>query len=142
VPKGASREEVRRAYRALVRRHHPDANPGDPNAEERFKEIQRAYEALTKPAVRRPQGPASSGNPRGGRATPRPGSGRGVRAESLRDLLDKLGASGDAGSTRERVLRLLGDNLKVEVKYSFGEGEGRRKDGEGRAGDRKRGDGE
>ncbi len=42
VPKGASQEDLRRAHRKLARKYHPDANPDDPQAEERFKEVQRA----------------------------------------------------------------------------------------------------
>lgn len=42
----ATDDEIKRAYRALARQHHPDANPGDPGAEARFKEITVAYEAL------------------------------------------------------------------------------------------------
>lgn len=47
VSRNATQEEIRRAYRRLARRHHPDANRGDPAAEERFKEITRAYEVLS-----------------------------------------------------------------------------------------------
>jgi curved DNA-binding protein CbpA len=109
VPGGASREEVRRAYRTLARRHHPDANPDDPQAEERFKEIQQAYEALTSPPKRTA----------GATRSPRPAGGAtGARARGLEELLNRLGAT---GSGRERVLRLLGENLKVDVKVSFGE---------------------
>jgi curved DNA-binding protein CbpA len=53
VPKGATGDDIRRAYRRLARKHHPDSNPYDPAAEERFKEIQRAYELLSNPAKRR-----------------------------------------------------------------------------------------
>ncbi len=47
VAPGVSPVEIRRAYRRLARRYHPDLNPGDPDAAERFKAIQAAYEALT-----------------------------------------------------------------------------------------------
>lgn len=47
VPRGAKTEEVRKAYRRLARKHHPDLNPGDKAAEERFKRIQEAYDVLS-----------------------------------------------------------------------------------------------
>lgn len=53
VEKTADAKAIKKAYRELARRHHPDANPGDKQAEERFKEISEAYEALSDPEKRK-----------------------------------------------------------------------------------------
>ncbi|MGD1996867.1 MAG: J domain-containing protein [Anaerolineae bacterium] len=52
VSRDADQEEIRRTFRRLARKHHPDVNPGDPDAEERFKEINEAYEVLSDPEKR------------------------------------------------------------------------------------------
>jgi len=53
VSRDATEEEIKRAYRKLARQYHPDVNPGDKAAEEKFKEINEAYEVLSDPEKRR-----------------------------------------------------------------------------------------
>src|ERR1017187_6657338 len=52
VPKKASADDVRKAYRKLARKHHPDLNPGDKSSEDRFKNVQEAYDVLSDPKKR------------------------------------------------------------------------------------------
>ena len=53
VSRNATQDEIKKAYRKLARKYHPDLNPGDKQAEEKFKEIQEAYEILGDPEKRK-----------------------------------------------------------------------------------------
>jgi curved DNA-binding protein CbpA len=53
LPRDATQDDIRKAHRKLVRKYHPDTNPGDDSREEHFREVQRAYEVLSDPEKRR-----------------------------------------------------------------------------------------
>jgi molecular chaperone DnaJ/curved DNA-binding protein len=76
VDDDASKEEIKKAYRNLAREHHPDRNPDDPNAEEKFKEIQKAYSILSD-EEKRQQYDAQRRFGGGGFGGPGAGGGRG-----------------------------------------------------------------
>jgi molecular chaperone DnaJ len=118
VSKEASQEEIRRSYRRLARKYHPDANPGDRKTEERFKEIQQAYEVLSKPEKRREydEGPRTFFGSQGA------GQPGGADFGDISDLLGGFGNLGDifgrtAGTTRTAKVR--GENITVNVRLSF-----------------------
>ncbi|HEY6581035.1 MAG TPA: molecular chaperone DnaJ [Rubrobacter sp.] len=68
VSREASEAEIKKSYRRLARTHHPDANPGDQEAEERFKELTEAYEILSNPEARHAYDTYGHQVPRGGGA--------------------------------------------------------------------------
>ncbi len=80
VPRTADGDEIRKAYRRLARKYHPDLNPGDKAAEERFKKVQEAYDVLSDDAKRKiydQYGFYSDHIPANGGPTGRPGAGPG-----------------------------------------------------------------
>ncbi|HEU4493319.1 MAG TPA: molecular chaperone DnaJ [Rubrobacteraceae bacterium] len=122
VSREASQEEIRRSYRKLAREHHPDANRDDKEAEERFKEIQHAYEILSNPEKRRQydEGPRaffSGGNAGQGAA----GGSRTADFSDLSDLFGGFGGLGDifGASTRTRQTSRKGQNITATVNLSF-----------------------
>jgi molecular chaperone DnaJ len=118
VAKNASQDEIKKAYRKLARQYHPDKNPGDAEAEERFKEVQAAYDVLSD-ADKRKQYDAW-GSPEG-RPRFQPGGGFTFDFGDLGDLGDLLGGLFGGGATRGRgrVQAQRGADVEVEVSLSF-----------------------
>ena len=100
VPKTAKADEIKQSYRKLARKYHPDANKGDRDAEERFKEISEAYNTLSDEKKRKEYDDARSMFGGGFRApgTGRPGQPGGGFGFDLGDLFGGGGAGGTAGS--------------------------------------------
>lgn len=125
VKPSASAEEIKKAYRGLAREHHPDANPGDRKAEERFKEISHAYDVLTDAEKRREYDTQRrfGAGPRPGGAGPAGGPGDGG-AGGFGDFADLFGSifrrGGDPGGTAGQTTPTRrGGDVEAQVQLSF-----------------------
>lgn len=120
VPEGASEEEIRKAFRRLAKKFHPDVNPGDKSAESRFKEINEANEVLSDrkkreeyDAIRRG---AFAGAFRGGPFGPGGGFGGGRAATfDLGDLFGNVFEGGETGFSFPG----RGSDVRVEIAVDF-----------------------
>src|SRR5438552_9505951 len=104
ISKSASAEEITKAYRKLARQFHPDRNPGDKEAEAKFKEVQNAYDILNDPAKR--SNFDRFGSPEGARGSGFGGfSGFGGNAsqEDIQDLLRNFMGGGMGGNFGEGI---------------------------------------
>src|SRR5436190_4483298 len=137
VPKNASQADIKKAYRKLAQQHHPDANPGNAEAEAKFKEVSSAYDVVGDAEKRKQydqvremvgSGGGSFGGPGGSGGYPGggfPGGGR-VRVEDLGDLGDLfgglfggMGGAGRGGRGARRQQAARGADLETEVRVSF-----------------------
>ena len=126
VKKNADADEIKKAYRKLARQYHPDANQGDKEAEERFKQVQNAYDALSDPEKRKAYDRFGSTNGRGPAAGP-----GGVNVDfgdfdwsgDLGDILGgifgNLGGAARGARGRARSQPVRGADVETEVRLSF-----------------------
>ena len=133
VPKTASQDEIKKSFRKLARQYHPDKNPGDKNAEEKFKEVSQAYETLSDPEKRKQYDELSRLGAFGGGFRPGAGGAQGFDPRiftqgggqqfdmgDLGDILGGLfGGGAAAGGRGRRRTAERGADLGVEVSISF-----------------------
>jgi molecular chaperone DnaJ len=133
VERSATADEIRSAYKKLARKHHPDVNPGDAKAEQRFKEVSAAYEVLSDADKRKnydefgEESLQSGFDPERARSyrqwsQARQAGGRPFEAESfdfdLDDLLGSFGGRAARGSPFEAVPR-RGADLRAVIELDF-----------------------
>ena len=106
VDRSDSKDAIRKAYRQLARKYHPDVNQGDRNAEERFKEIQEAYAVLSNPEKRQRYDQLGNGWEAGADFTPPPGWER-VRVD-FGGSQDPGDVFGDAGGFSDFFQSIFG----------------------------------
>jgi molecular chaperone DnaJ len=126
VGRQASADEIKKAYRKIAMQYHPDKNPGDKAAEDKFKEAAEAYEVLSNPDKRAQYdrfGHSMGNAGRGG-----PGGGGGFGGMNMEDIFSNFGdifgdgmfgGGGGRGGSRGRGNR--GANLRVKLKLNFAE---------------------
>ena len=131
VDKEAPKEDIKRAYRKLAQKHHPDANKGDKGAEQRFKEISEAHSVLTNDDKRREYDQMRAFVDAGGQRfygfDPRgPGGGQGNVRINVEDLQDLFGGDAGGGSVfedlfgfRSRGRQRQGRDIETEVTLDF-----------------------
>ncbi|MGB4708930.1 MAG: J domain-containing protein [Fuerstiella sp.] len=133
VSRSASADEIKKAYRKLAKKHHPDANPDDKGAQKKFSEITEAYEVLSDTEKRQKYDQFGSnwskvgGGAGGGGGSPFGGFGGGAGGANfdLNDILGGMfGGGGGGGSPfggggRRQARAQKGQNVEVEIRVPF-----------------------
>jgi molecular chaperone DnaJ len=122
VGKGASDEEIKKAYRKLARQYHPDRNPGDKAAEERFKEISQAHDVLSDPDKRKEYdrgGSPFAGFGGGGGGGFDPGAFAGGFGDILSNLFGGAGGGGQRAGGGPTQAQARGRDLETEISLTF-----------------------
>jgi len=138
VDEDASKEEIKKAYRTLARKHHPDRNPDDPNAEEKFKKIQKAYSILSDEEKRqqydaqRRFGGGGFGGPNGGRGSWSQGSGGPEIRFEQGNFDDVFGRGGGLGDIFESFFGGRGGSGATRGQDPFRQQRGGQRRGRGR----------
>lgn len=114
VSKEASADEIKKAYRKLARENHPDRNPDDPKAEDRFKSIQQAYDTLSDPEKRKQYDAGGVFSGFGGGGSPFGGGGGGGFTSDIGDIFSTF-----FGRGRGQPRSVRGADLETEVRLSF-----------------------
>ncbi|HST68216.1 MAG TPA: molecular chaperone DnaJ [Solirubrobacterales bacterium] len=124
VSKKATDEEIKKAYRKLARKYHPDRNPGDKEAEEKFKEISAAHDVLADPEKRKEYDAGASfggfgGFGGGGQGPFGPGAGQAGGGFGGIDFGDIFGSVFNRGGGRAQPQQVRGRDLETEVQLTF-----------------------
>jgi molecular chaperone DnaJ len=125
VSKNASDEEIKKAYRKLARQYHPDRNPGDAAAEEKFKEISAAHDVLAEPEKRKEYdaggqfgGFGGFGGGGGAQGPFAPGGAQGGFNADLGDIFSSIFSRGGGGG-RGQAQQVRGRDLETEIQLDF-----------------------
>ena len=121
VDRGADEATIKSAYRKLAKKNHPDVNPGDKEAEERFKEINEAYQVLSNPQKRAQYDQFGHDGPQGGFGGGGYGdfSGFGGGFGGFEDIFSSFFTGG--GSSARSNGPVPGDDLRYDLTLSFEE---------------------